>query len=242
MSDDSSSSLPNELKEFNVRKKISSCFNRLKFLKDCLVEQVLLKSAPIALKNSAKPFSEAARTYLEEACTEIKENIYVLKDERTGTKLAKQHEAKLTRLNNDQQKRLKKKLDNLCRTSKWKEAGNIEIIQNLSSRQLNDNEKEALALGLKFDSGKDRYTLAEHVERNYKYNESDADKGFIQGILTCCKALADNEPSSLPRRYVQALNDLANDKSIIITQADKGGGIVIMDTKKYDEKNERNAE
>ena len=92
------------------------------------------------------------------------------------------------------------------------------------SRQLTTFEKEALALGFKFDSGKDRYTLAEHVERNYKYNESDVDKGFIQGILTCCKALADSEPSSLPRRYILALKELANDRSIIVTQADKGGG------------------
>ena len=236
LSNDSNSNSQNELKEFNVRKKISSSFNRLKFLKDCLAEHVLPKSAPAALNNSAKPFSEAARAYIEEACAEIREDIYVLKDQRTGTKLTKKHEEKLKRLNNEQQSRLKRKLDSICSTSKWKEAGNIEIVNNLSSRQLSDHEKEALALGLKFDSGKDRYTLAEHVERNYKYSESDADKGFIQGVLTCCKALADNEPSSLPRRYMQALNELANDKSIIITQADKGGGIVIMDAKRYDEK------
>ena len=76
-------------------------------------------------------------------------------------------------------------------------------MKNVSSRQLADFEREALALGLKFDSGKDKYSLAEHVERNYKYSESDADKGFVQGVLACCKALADDTPCGLPRRYVR---------------------------------------
>ena len=238
LSNDGNSNSYLEMKEFNVRKKIASSFNRLKFLKDCLAEQVLPKSAPAAIKNGPRPFSNTARTYLEEACAEIKEYIYVIKDQRKGLNLTKEHEAKLKRLNTEQRNRLRRKLDDLCKNSKWKEAGNIDIVNNVSSRQLTTNEKEALALGLKFDSGKDKFSLAEHVERNYKYNESDADKGFIQGILTCCKALADSEPSSLPRRYLQALKDLANDKNIIITQADKGGGIVIMDIKKYTKKME----
>ena len=225
-----------EMCEFNVRKKISSCFNRLKFLKDCLAEQILPNSAPSAMKNSSKPFSDAARAYLEEACAEIKDNIYVLKDQRRGVKLTKRHEEKLKRLNDEQQKRLKRKLDKLCDTSKWKEAGNVDLVHNLSSRELSQYEKEALALGLKFDSGKDRYTLAEHIEHNYKHSESETDKGFIQGVLTCCKALADSEPSKLPKRYTQALKQLANDRSIVVTQADKGGGIIIMNTEKYDKK------
>ena len=58
-------------------------------------------------------------------------------------------------------------------------------------------------------------------------------KGFIQGILACCKALADQQPSSLPKRYKRALQKLANDDSIVVTQADKGGGIIIMDKQQY---------
>ena len=236
LSNDGNSNSQQEMKEFNVRKKIASSFNRLRFLKDCLAEHALPKSAPASIKNTSKPFSDTARTYLEEACAEIKDYIYVIKDQRNGVKLTKQHESKLKRLNIEQRNRLQRKLDELCKNSRWKEAGNINIVTNLSSRHLTTYEKEALALGLKFDSGKDRYSLAEHVERNYKHNESDADKGFMQGILTCCKALADKEPCSLPRRYVQALECLANDKNIIVTQADKGGGIIIMDRKKYDER------
>ena len=203
-----------------------------------MAEQVLQKSAPAAMKNGPRPLSNTARTYLEEACAEVKEYIYVIKDQRKRLKLTKEHEAMLKRLNTEQRNRLKRKLDDLCKNSKWKEAGNIGIVNNVSSRQLTTNEKEALALGLKFDSFKDKLSLAEHVDRNYKYNDSDADKGFIQGILICCKALADSEPSSLPRRYMQALKDVANNKNIIITQADKGVGIVIKDVKKYTKKME----
>ena len=107
---------------------------------------------------------------------------------------------------------------------------------NLSSRTVSDYETEALALGLKFDSGKDKYSFADHLERNYRWYDSDVEKGYIQGILTCCKALSDKEPGSLPRRYSKALRDLSSDNDIIVTQADKGGGIVIMDKVSYIQK------
>ena len=93
--------------------------------------------------------------------------------------------------------------------------------------------KYLLFYGLKFDSGKDRLTLVEHVSKNYKSSDTNVDKGFIQGVLTCCKILADKECNSLPKRYQEALKDLAKDDSIIITSADKGGGIIIMNKDDY---------
>ena len=45
--------------------------------------------------------------------------------------------------------------------------------------------------------------------------------------------LADKEPNSLPRRYIKVLEGLAEDKTIIVTQADKGGGVIIMDSTQY---------
>ena len=222
-----------EMREFNIRKKLTSSLNRLHFLKNCLLEQVLPRSAPATLKNNVKPFSDSARAYLEDACNELKDNIYVYNDERKGTKLTTHHEETLKRLNAEQRSRLSRKLDDICRSSNWKDAGNIHIVTNLSSRQLTDNEKEALSLGLKFDAGRDKYSFAEHVERNYKWNDSDVEKGFVQGIVTCCKALADKEPNSLPRRYIRALRNIANDSSVVVTQADKGGGVIIMDKQQY---------
>jgi len=58
----------NVMKEYNLRKKITSRLNRLRFLKDCLAEQVLPASASTLLKHGKKPFTETAKTYLEEAC------------------------------------------------------------------------------------------------------------------------------------------------------------------------------
>ena len=94
-------------------------------------------------------------------------------------------------------------------------------------------EKEALALGVKFDTGRDKSQYVDHVRRNYKWNEDDIEKGFIQGVILCCKALADKEPDKLPRRYMTALKCLGNDPTVTITQADKGGGVVIMDKSEY---------
>ena len=40
-----------EKQEYFTKRKLTSSFNRLKFLKDCILEQVLPKSAPLQLKN-----------------------------------------------------------------------------------------------------------------------------------------------------------------------------------------------
>ena len=75
-----------------------------------------------------------------------------------------------------------------------------------------------------------------HVRRNFRWNDEDVDKGFIQGVFLCCKALANKEPDKLSRRYMEALRRLANDPTVIVTQADKGSGIVIMDVTDYTSK------
>ena len=225
-----------EMKEYHTKKKLASSFNRFKFLTECIFEQVLPKSAPQYLKSKSHPFGTSARCYLEEACNDLKDNIYVLRDELNGVPLPSTLRTKLNELNDRQQARLKDKLKTLCDNSPWREAGSVSIITNLSSRELNRNEKEALALGLKFDSGRDKSTYVDHVQRNYKWTEDDIEKGFIQGILLCCKAMADQEADKLPRRYMKALKSLADDQSIVITQADKGGGVVIIDRTEYVDK------
>ena len=222
-----------EKQEYIVKRKLTSSFNRLKFLKNCILEQVLPKSAPHQLKNKDHPFSSSARSYLEEACADIKDNIYLLRDGLKGISLPAHLRTKLNEFNEKQQANHTRKLKTLCDESAWKVAGNVEIVSNLSSRPLSKNEKEALALGVKFDTGKDKNQYIDHVRRNYRWNEDDIEKGFIQGILMCCKALADKEHDKLPKRYMEALKRLSSDTSVVITQADKGGGIVIMDKSDY---------
>ena len=174
--------------------------------------------------------------FLEEACETLRNEIILKRDECKGVSLSELHKRELEKMNVDQQARLQRKLIDLCNKSMWGEAVKNEIVVNLSSRNLSLNEKEALSYGLKFDSGNDKLSLVEHVAKNYKNSDTNVDKGFVQGVVTCCKILADKEESSLPRRYHEALESLAKDDSIIITSADKGGGIIIMDRTDYIEK------
>ena len=46
LSEDGSHRVSKVMLEFNVRKKVSSRINRLKFLKECIAEQVLPASVP----------------------------------------------------------------------------------------------------------------------------------------------------------------------------------------------------
>lgn len=60
--------------------------------------------------------------------------------------------------------------------------------------------------------------------------------GFKQGITACGKALASTQSTCLPRRFLTALEDLSKDQTRIVTQADKGGGVIVMDSSDYQQK------
>lgn len=219
--------------QFITSSKISKCVNRLRFLRDCIKEQVLPRSAPKHLWNEHHPFGNAARTYLQESCSILENKIYIFRDRLTEKALNPALKARLSRKNVEHRASLKHQLNLLCQRSRWKEAGNPDIVENISSRKLKNYEIEALSLGLKFDTGRDKCSYVDQVCRNYNWQEDDIEKGFIQGILMCCKSFSERNDDSLPRRYMEALNSLAKDDSIVITQTDKGSGIVIMDRSDY---------
>ena len=58
-------------REFDRRRKVTSCINRRRFLRSCLEEQVLPRSAPKQLSDNINPFTESARKYLQEACENL---------------------------------------------------------------------------------------------------------------------------------------------------------------------------
>ena len=238
LSVNTSSNLSEQIQEFNVRKKLASICNRIGFLKQCIAEQVLPKSAPRHLYDDDVPFTKTARTYLEEACKKLKDEIVIIQDRRKGIAITVQQQEELKRLNEQQRNNLNSKLATLCKTSMWRTAGRRSLINNMSSRELSESEVEALSLGYKYNTGKDNATYVDHVNKNYHYEDDHAEKGFIQGIVACCKALADKEINSIPKRYQEALENLAKDPKIIVTQADKGGGIVILDKTEYEKKME----
>ena len=118
-----------------------------------MAEMVLPKSAPIQLHNSSKPFSASAKAYLEEACSDLKDKLYELKDELLDARLPNHLKSKLVTLNERQRNNLNEKLKRLCDNSKWKDAGNDNIVTNLAMRPLTPTEKEALSLGLNLTQG-----------------------------------------------------------------------------------------
>ena len=215
------------------RKKCKKC---VLFLKKCISEKVIPISAPPHLRHDILPFSDSARAYLEEGCAKLRDDITLKRELLQGFRLSSHLSEKLKKFNEQQRQRLDRKLDRLCRNSPWATSGRTDIIRNLSSRTLSKYEEEALSLGLKFSSGKDNKELSDHIVKNYRFHDSESDKGFIQGVLTCCKAISDSEPNALPQRYMKALAVLAKDSSVVITSADKGGGIIILDADNYKEK------
>ncbi|XP_076045821.1 uncharacterized protein LOC143028065 [Oratosquilla oratoria] len=94
-------------------------------------------------------------------------------------------------------------------------------------------------LGLKFDTGNDNKRFTDYTLKNSIWSDTEAEKGFKQGVTACCIALSASIPRSLPHRYISALKELGKDNSIFISQADKGGGVVIMDKADYVRKMEQ---
>ena len=93
-----------------------------------------------------------------------------------------------------------------------------------------------MSLGLKFDTGRSTRNYIESLNQNYKWSESDVDKGFVQGVTACYHALANADKCAIPRRYEVALQKLGKDDSIVISRADKGGGVIIMNKIDYIDK------
>ena len=138
----------------------------------------------------------------------------------------------------EQKEKLKQTLTSLCHKSEWKNAGRPDLVTNTSSLILTDTQKEALSLGLKFATGINKKRYLDYILKNTRWRDNDIDKGFKQGLILGCTVAAEAERPAIPRRYIKTLQDLKNNKDITITSADKGGGIVIMNTDDYNKKME----
>ena len=124
---------------------------------------------------------------------------------------------------------LQRKLDILCDLSDWNKAGSDFLVTNLSERFLKKTEKAkaVLSLGLKFDKGGPNRHLQDFVIRNHRYGDSDIDKDFRQGVSACMSALARDNASAIPKRFVAAMKSLKDDPKIIITTAERVVGLVL---------------
>ena len=222
-------------REYYLREKCFRIQNQITFLKNCIEEQVLPRSAPRQIHSQAHPFTNAARAYLEDGVNTLHNKATVLKS-RCRQHLPGHLVERLQHNAETHRQQLENKLSRLCTSSSWKTAGNTGLITNLSNRPLRQVETEALSLGLKFDTGKSSNRYLDDIIRNTKYNDSDIDKGFKQGFTTCLSALAGSSRPVIPRRYLVALRDLARNSDIVISPSDKGGGVIILDRTTYESK------
>ena len=222
--------------ELALKLKLTSIRNRDKFLLSCIEEQVLPRSAPPHLHHSDKPFSNTAREYLREARETLRYEAEEIKSQLQHVHLPHNMVQKIKEEDRKQKDKLNKKLEHLCRDSRWNNIGREDLITNLSSHTLTQTQKEALALGLKFKTNINDKRLADYVGKNYHWQDSDIESGFKQGVLLCCKAATASNSYTIPRRYIHALTELRENSGIIITTADKGGGVVVMNKSDYVDK------
>ena len=225
--------------------KAYSTRNRRNFLQNCIAEKVIPKSTSRLLHTDDHPFPPYIHEYLLHCERKLKVEENELFDEARilgqalrnilSTNHAESIRMRISSKNQQQTRNLKEKLKNICDNSKWTTTGNTAIINNLSRKILTPYEKEALSFGLKFATGiPKKHELAGTITTNYRSNDDDFIKGYIQGIITC--TTTQENQLTIPRRYITALKNLSKDESIIISPSDKGGGVVILNTIDYDEK------
>ena len=220
--------------------------NRSNFLKRCIEEKIIPKSLQKTFFSSDHIFPPHAQHFLEytskqlmyqssHKLTEARRIKTFLRSVRhinsTTEYSIKNH---ITRNNTAQILNLEKKLSTLCSSSKWCTLSRPELINNLSNHTLTTTQLEALGFGLKFATGLPHHSMTDLITKNYRFNDTDFRKGFIQGIIAIT---SHNIPeTTIPKRYIEALKQLHHKKTLIITPSDKGGGIVIMNTQDYNNK------
>ena len=93
---------------------------------------------------------------------------------------------------------------------------------------------EALQFGFNFATRVNNLNIVNSINFDYRYNDSNSNKGFIQELLTATTNV--NEDNlALPWRHRAALRDLSRNNKTIITP-DNGDSVVIMDSTDYDNK------
>ena len=223
---------------------------KLRHLRDCMYEQVLPKSfLPDHLKHlEGGPFDHMEKYILQHRITKCKtdtDNAFVqarsckheLERRVTydhGRIIVNYCHEYMLKKESEERIRLWVKLQRLISDSKWSRAGRERLFNNLSDAELPDDTKKALGLGLSFSYTEklDIVGLAKDISsfENRYDGRCDIIRGMIYG------AIPNEETSSLPRRYVIALDELKRNPNLKVLRADKSKATVIINRKDYDEK------
>ena len=221
---------------------------QLKFLQDCLQEQVCPKSLlPFTLRRDDTPFPEVARITLlerirnvkmeiEETYFRVRKCLRELKgklDENTLVVLFETADIKYSAEVLANKRRLERKLVNLCDDSLWSKCVLPNSILNLSSYELSKDEEAVLGLGLSFALKPNKDAALDFVASTMN---SAVNHSYIFGMVVNAFVQHFNSLDSIPRRFRKALEKLRKEDSIKITKADKSNSVVIMDRANYKEK------
>ena len=121
--------------EFYKKQKRNRTIERIEFLQRCIEEQVLPSSAPRQLKSHEHPFTSAAKAYLEDAIKSLQnKDIILLNRIKNEVQLPEHLMSRLQAESIQHRANLNTKLNKLCDSSEWNEAGNAALITNLSEQ------------------------------------------------------------------------------------------------------------
>ena len=226
--------------------------NQLRFLRDCLEEQVLPSSIGNLLKHSdgGSPFPDYARSLLLERIRAGKRDVELsyyrsrvrsdlLKERLPGhvfQLLADVAHDSSRFLSTTHARSLSQKLSNLTSRSPWSRFSLTDAVTNLSSLSLTPHQLQLLGFGLSFAlrplpltsidiiSSFDRFISA--------HRNSLPDVSLLRGaFLPALESLLHPNPS-IPRRYREALHSLRRE-DVTILPSDKGNSVVVLDHASY---------
>ncbi|XP_069999233.1 uncharacterized protein, partial [Penaeus vannamei] len=226
--------------------------NQLRFLRDCLEEQVLPSSIGNLLKHSdgGSPFPDYARSLLLERIRAGKRDVELsyyrsrvrsdlLKERLPGhvfQLLADVAHDSSRFLSTTHARSLSQKLSNLTSRSPWSRFSLTDAVTNLSSLSLTPHQLQLLGFGLSFAlrplpltsidiiSSFDRFISA--------HRNSLPDVSLLRGaFFPALESLLHPNPS-IPRRYREALHSLRRE-DVTILPSDKGNSVVVLDHASY---------
>ncbi|CAB4041564.1 Hypothetical predicted protein, partial [Paramuricea clavata] len=128
--------------------------------------------------------------------------------------------------------------------SRWRSTSESEHnimnkwVVNVSQRNLSNNEIDLLRKGLNFVGTPRRVPKKEilaSVEQGIKDLTEEAKNDIRAGVFSILKHAKPLSIQNLTRGERKAIKDLKSEDTIIITKADKGNAVVIMDKAKYTE-------
>ncbi|XP_063592242.1 uncharacterized protein LOC134769443, partial [Penaeus indicus] len=226
--------------------------NQLRFLRDCLEEQVLPSSIHNILKLSEEgsPFPAYARSLLLERIRAGKRDVeHAFYRSRVRSDFLKErlpshvfqlladiaHDSSRS-LSINHGRSLSRKLSSLTTRSPWSRFSLTDAVTNLSSLTLTAHQQQLLGFGLSLALRPHPLTSIDIISSFDRFISSHRnslpDVSLLRGaFIPALESLLHPNPS-IPRRYREALQSLRRE-DITILPSDKGNSVVVLDRASY---------